>query len=64
MTAIDPLRTKADSNPMSFLDRIRACNAYDLSHFLPFNADNQTIGWIKPYFAEHLATAEETFTVT
>lgn len=45
MATIDPLQTKADSNPMGFLNRIRACNAYDLSHFCrPTRITRQSAG--------------------
>ncbi|MBT4739857.1 MAG: DUF4743 domain-containing protein [Rhodospirillaceae bacterium] len=49
---------------MSFLDRIQACNRCDLSGFIPFVADQQTIGWVRPHFAEHLAKADQVFMVT
>ena len=49
---------------MSFLERIQACNRCDLSGFIPFVVDLHTIGWVRPYFAEHLAKADQVFKVT
>jgi hypothetical protein len=48
---------------MSFLDRIDSCNTYDLSHFVPFQIDQQTLGWIKPSFAETLKKSPSIFDV-
>ena len=48
---------------MSFLDRIDACNTYDLSHFVPFQINQQTLGWIKPSFAETLKKSPSIFGV-
>ncbi|NKB44463.1 MAG: DUF4743 domain-containing protein [Alphaproteobacteria bacterium] len=49
---------------MSFLDRIQACNQFDLSGFRPFTIDGLNIGWVKPHFAAHLAQADKVFVVT
>lgn len=40
---------------MSLIDRIRECNAHDLSNFLPFYVDGARVGWIKKPFARRLA---------
>ena len=55
---------KGEITPMSFLDRIKACNRCDLSGFKPFIANQQTVGWVRPHFAAHLAKAELVFVVT
>lgn len=49
---------------MSYLDRIRACNRHDLSHFLPFRVEGVQVGWVRPSFAEQLARWPETFRVS
>lgn len=49
---------------MSFLERIRVCNDYDLSGFIPFRVNSQTVGWIKASFAEHLAAESDVFSVS
>ena len=48
---------------MSFLDRINACNRYDLSGFVPFKADRQIIGWMKSSFSKRLAEYPSVFIV-
>ena len=49
---------------MSFLDRIHACNHYDLSKFVPFIVDTHVIGWVRTSFAPHLESAPDIFNVT
>jgi 8-oxo-dGTP pyrophosphatase MutT (NUDIX family) len=46
---------------MSFLDRIRACNTYDLSNYLPFRIDRQQVGWIRPALRDILAERPDVF---
>ncbi len=49
---------------MSFLDRIRACNAHDLSGFRPFEVEGHRIGWIRPALANRLPGVDPGFVVT
>ena len=49
---------------MSYLDRIKACNRHDLSHFVPFRVEGVRVGRIRPSFSEHLARWPETFVVS
>ncbi len=49
---------------MSFLERIRVCNDYDLSGFIPFQINSQTVGWIKAHFVEHLIAEPGVFLIT
>ena len=49
---------------MSFLDRIRACNAHDLSRFRPFEVEGHRIGWIRPALADQLPDVDPGFLVT
>lgn len=46
---------------MSFLDHIAVCNAHDLSHFLPFQASGEGVGWIRPSLAEAFADTSSHF---
>lgn len=48
---------------MSFLDRIRECNAHDLTRFRPFEVAGTRVGWVKPAFAARLAAFPEVFAV-
>jgi 8-oxo-dGTP pyrophosphatase MutT (NUDIX family) len=48
---------------MSFLDRIKACNSYSLSGFLPFVADQKIVGWVRESFAQCLAKKPSVFAV-
>ena len=48
---------------MSLLDRVRECNAHDLSDCLPFEVAGQRVGWVKREFAAHLAPFAEVFAV-
>ncbi|WP_448204130.1 DUF4743 domain-containing protein [Azospirillum sp. sgz302134] len=49
---------------MSFLDRIRACNAHDLSGFRPFEVEGHRIGWIRHTLADRLPEVDPGFVVT
>ena len=49
---------------MSFLDRIDACNAHDLSHFAPFVVAGQRVGWVKRDFAARLEQYAGVFAVS
>ena len=49
---------------MSFLDRIRECNAHDLAGFRPFSVDGVRVGWVRHAFAELLAAFDAVFEVT
>ncbi len=48
---------------MSYLDRINACKAPDLSAYLPFVVAEELIGYVKPDFADQLRDFPDTFTV-
>ena len=48
---------------MSLLERIRACNAHDLSRFLPFVIGGIRVGWVRPAFARRLARFPRVFEV-
>ncbi len=49
---------------MSYLDRIRECNAHDLSRFRPFLAGGVRVGWVKHGFAGRLAAFPDAFRVS
>ncbi len=49
---------------MSLLDRIRECNAHDLSDCLAFEVAGQRVGWVKRDFADHLRDFPEVFVLT
>lgn len=40
---------------MSFLDRVTACNTYDLTSYIPFTVNGLVVGWVRTRFAELLA---------
>ena len=48
---------------MSLLDRIRECNAHDLSDCLAFHAADQQVGWVKRAFLPNLTAFPEVFRV-
>jgi 8-oxo-dGTP pyrophosphatase MutT (NUDIX family) len=48
---------------MSLLDRIRECNAHDLTNFLPFYVEGARVGWVKKKFARRLAEFHGVFAV-
>ena len=48
---------------MSFLDRIRECNSFDLADYRPFVVDGVRTGWVGHDFAERLAALGEMFVV-
>ena len=49
---------------MSFLDKIRACNAWNPKDFVPFMLDGERIGRLRRSDAEHLRRWPEHFQVT
>jgi len=49
---------------MSLLDRIRECNAHDLSDCLPFEVTGQRVGWVKRDFAAHLTPFTDVFRIS
>lgn len=48
---------------MSFLDRIRACNAWDPGDFVPLVLDGARVGWLRQDAREQLRRWPEHFTV-
>lgn len=48
---------------MGFLDRIRACNAADLSGYRPFRVAGEEVGLLRAGFAERLAAFPDVFRV-
>jgi 8-oxo-dGTP pyrophosphatase MutT (NUDIX family) len=48
---------------MSYLDRVRACNRYDLTGFRPFRAGGVELGWVSHEFAGVLADWPSVFRV-
>ena len=48
---------------MSFLDRIRECNARDMSRFRPFVVAGQRVGWMKRPFLDELRAFPDLFAV-
>ncbi|HYB08225.1 MAG TPA: DUF4743 domain-containing protein [Alphaproteobacteria bacterium] len=48
---------------MSFLDRIRECNAHDMSHFRPFVVGGCKVGWLKRPFVDELAAFPKLFDI-
>jgi len=48
---------------MSLLDRIRECNAHDLSGFRPFSVAGRRVGWLRHAFAERLRGFGDVFHV-
>ena len=46
---------------MSFLDRIKQCQAPDLTAYLPFIVDGGVLGYVKPDFARALKDYPDTF---
>lgn len=49
---------------MSYLDRIKSCNQYDISQYIPFLVNQEVIGWVKPSFAQHLYQWPDVFTIS
>lgn len=49
---------------MSFLDRIRECNAHEISHFRPFRVAGEKIGWVRHDLAARLNGFDRVFSVT
>jgi hypothetical protein len=48
---------------VSFRERIRACNRWDSSSFVPFRVDGGQVGLVRPAFAQHLRQWPEVFRV-
>jgi 8-oxo-dGTP pyrophosphatase MutT (NUDIX family) len=49
---------------MSFVDRLRACSAFDPADYLPFSVDGQSVGLVRPEFAASLAEFSHVFLVS
>jgi 8-oxo-dGTP pyrophosphatase MutT (NUDIX family) len=49
---------------VSLLERIRECNAHDLSDFLPFDVAGQQVGWVKRDFVAYLGAFTEVFSIS
>lgn len=49
---------------MSFLDRVRACQAFNASAYLPFFVDRVRVGFVRPALAETLMRYEDAFAVS
>jgi 8-oxo-dGTP pyrophosphatase MutT (NUDIX family) len=49
---------------MSYLDRIEACNRYDLSRSRPFRVAGRDVGWVRDDLAEALTDFPDVFEVT
>jgi hypothetical protein len=48
---------------MSFLDRVRECNSYDLANYLPFVVDGITVGHVRKSLADGLRRFRNIFVV-
>jgi len=48
---------------VSFLDRVRECNAHDLAQFLPFFVEGVRAGWVGNELARRLARFDDVFEV-
>lgn len=48
---------------MSFLDHIAACNAHDVSGFVPFEVQGTRVGWVRHGLADTLAGFKDVFAV-
>ncbi|HXM71091.1 MAG TPA: DUF4743 domain-containing protein, partial [Thermoanaerobaculia bacterium] len=48
---------------MSFLDRIRECNAREMGHFRPFVVADERFGWVKPPFLDELRRFPKLFEI-
>jgi isopentenyldiphosphate isomerase len=49
---------------VSYLDRIKECNAFDPAHFVPFTVDGVRVGLVKHPFARRLKDFPRAFTVS
>src|SRR5512132_1222388 len=49
---------------MSFVDRLRACSAFDPAAYLPFSVDGQSVGLVRPEFSACLAEFSDVFLVS
>ena len=48
---------------MSFVDRLKACSAFDPAAYLPFSVDGQSVGLVRPEFSACLAEFSDVFLV-
>ncbi len=48
---------------MSYMDHVKACNAWDPNQFQPLRADRKVVGMLRHGFAEHLRRWPEVFQV-
>jgi hypothetical protein len=48
---------------VSFLERVRECNAHDLANFLPFFVEGVRVGWVRRSMAQRLAGFADVFDV-
>ncbi|QIK38163.1 DUF4743 domain-containing protein [Caldichromatium japonicum] len=48
---------------MSFIDKIRACNAWRPADFIPFVLEGQQLGWVRRSAAEHLRRWPNAFAI-
>jgi 8-oxo-dGTP pyrophosphatase MutT (NUDIX family) len=49
---------------VTLLERIRECNAHDLSDCLPFDVAGQRVGWVKRDFLAHLTAFADVFCIS
>src|SRR5512144_1154094 len=49
---------------MSFVDRLKACSAFDRAAYVPFWVDGQSVGLVRPEFAARLAEFSDVFLVS
>lgn len=49
---------------MSYLERIRQCNQYDLDRCLPFYIGHEQLGWVDKSFIQHLVAHDQVFDVS
>ncbi|WP_308873575.1 DUF4743 domain-containing protein [Thiothrix subterranea] len=49
---------------MSYLERIRACNNFESTHYRELLIDDKVYGQVQPDFAEHLTHWSDIFSVT
>ncbi len=49
---------------MSYLQRIEACNQYDLSIYKKFEIQNENLGWVNPAFCNQLSNYPDVFVIT
>ncbi|CAA6819577.1 MAG: NUDIX hydrolase, associated with Thiamin pyrophosphokinase [uncultured Thiotrichaceae bacterium] len=49
---------------MSYLDRIRQCNQYDLERCIPFYIEDEQLGWTEKSFLKHLEIHDDVFNIS